>query len=49
MDKKKRKIIIPAGTEQETGVTRFLKKTRAPEVVKDARENTKEEIKKNKA
>jgi len=48
IEKKKRKTVVPAGTQQETGVTRFIKKTKAPEVVKDARENFKNEIKKKK-
>lgn len=50
MIKKKRKriireIIIPAGTQQETGVDRFIKKTRLKEIVKDARINNKAELK----
>ena len=48
MIKKKKKYVVPAGTQQETGVTLFIKKTKAPDVVKDAKENTKEEIKKPK-
>lgn len=42
---RKRKTIVPAGTQQETGVTRFIRKTRLNEMVKDARINNKAGIK----
>jgi hypothetical protein len=45
---KKNKHLIPAGTQQETGVTRFIKKTKLKEIVKDARVNNKKDVFKNK-
>ena len=47
--KNKKKImkqyLIPKGTQQETGVTRFIKKTKQTEIVKDAKINNKVDLK----
>ncbi len=43
--KRKRIMIVPAGTEQETGITRFIKKTKNTEIIKDAYINNKAELK----
>jgi hypothetical protein len=50
MKRKKKKVmkqyLIPKGTQQETGVTRFIKKTKQTEIVKDAKINNKVDLKK---
>ncbi|HKR04021.1 MAG TPA: hypothetical protein VJY62_05230 [Bacteroidia bacterium] len=46
--KKMKEYIIPEGTQQETGVTRFIKKTKQTEIVKDAKINNKVDLKNKK-
>ncbi len=43
--KKMKSFLIPKGTQQETGVTRFIKKTKQTEIIKDAKINNKVELK----
>lgn len=38
-----RRIIVPKGTRQETGVDRYIKKTENTEIIKDAKINNKAE------
>ena len=38
-------MLVPKGTQQETGVTRFLKKTKQTRIIKDAKINNKAGLK----